>query len=389
MEAEGDTEVEKTFVEEQSILDKYKAASEVADEAIKTITEKLVPGADIAELCQASDEFIEEACKKVFHSKKTKKLRRGVAFPTSISVNHILGNYSPLKEESSQLEEGDVAKVDLAVHIDGYIALSGHTVFVTANKDQKVTGRAADVMQAVYQAKEAALRTIIAGNKNNQVTEVINKVAEEYKCKVIKGVFSHKLKKHVIDSDDVIASATGQKVEEYEFHVGDVFGLEIFISSGTGIPKQSEIKSTIYKRRVENTYLLKSDKARTFLNQVNTKYPSLPFSLRAFEDQTAVRIGIKHCMDHELIEPFAVVEEKKGEVVAHWKASVAVLANGTVFLSGNMPFEADKVQSEHKVESEELKNLLALSMDLKEQKKRKKTTKEDAKDEPVVEDSKK
>lgn len=389
MEGEGDADTtEKTFIEEQSVLDKYKAAAEIADEAIKMLTEKMVPGADIADLCKEGDDFIEDACTKVFHSKKTKKLRRGVAFPTSVSVNHILGNYSPLKEDSTQLQEGDVAKVDLAAHIDGFIAISGHTVYVSADKDSKITGRAADVMLAAHAAKEAALRTILAGNKNQQVTEVINKTAEEYKCKIVRGVFSHKLKKHVIDSDEVISSTTGTKVEEYEFHPGDVFGLEIFVSSGGGKPKQSEIKTTIYKRCIENTYLLKSDKARSFLKQVNSKYPSLPFSLRAFEDQTMVRIGVKHCLDHQLIEPFSVVEEEKGEVVAHWKASVAVLANGTVFLSGNLPFDESRFDTSNKIEDQELANLLAVSMDLKEQKKRKKTTKEEKKDEPTTETEK-
>lgn len=372
MEAEGDYEEEKTFVEEPAILDKYKAAAEIADKVIVAISAKLTPGADIATLCQEGDDLIEEECKKVFHSKKTKKLRRGVAFPTSISVNHILGNYCPLPEESTTLNEGDVAKIDLGVHIDGYIAISGHTVSVAENQETKVTGRAADVISAVHSAKEAALRTLLAGNKNTQVTEVINKVAEEYKCKVVKGVFSHKLQKHIIDGDDVVAATPGQKCEEYEFHVGDVFGLEIFISSGTGKPRASEIKTNIYKRRQENTYLLKSDKARSFLKQVNTKYPALPFSLRHFEDQTAVRIGVKHCLDHDLIEPFAVVEEEKKEVVAHWKATVAVLGNGTVFLSGNMDFDQTHFETENKVDTQELKDLLAVDMDLKAQKKRRK-----------------
>lgn len=385
MEGEGDADTQKTFIEEQSILDKYKAAAEVADKVILALIEKMVPGADIADLCKEGDDLIEEECKKVFHSKKTKKLRRGVAFPTSISVNHVLGNFSPLKEDSTTLQEGDVAKVDLAAHIDGFIAISGTTVYVSESKDTKIKGRAADVMLAAHAVKEAALRTILPGNKNHQVTEVMNKVAEEFKCKMVKGVFSHKLKKHVIDSDDVIASTTGGKVEEYEFHAGDVFGLEVFVSSGSGKPKQSEIKTTIFKRCMENTYLLKSDKARGFLKQVNSKYPSLPFSVRAFEDQTMVRIGVKHCLDHQLIEPFAVVEEEKGEVVAHWKASVAILANGTVFLSGNLPHDEARFEGDKKVQDKELAELLAQSMDLKEQKKRKKVTKDDKAAEPKTE----
>lgn len=352
MEDKEPEEGEKTFIEEASILDKYKAAGEIADEVLKLVTEKCVPGADIAEICAFGDKTIEESCLKVFNSKKTKKLRRGVAFPTCVSVNHIIGNYSPSADESSKLEEGDVTKIDLGAHIDGYIALAGHTIVVSADPTQKVTGKAASVIKAVHDAKEAALATIITGNKNTQVTDVINNVAKEYGTNIIKGVFSHKLKKHVIDGSDVIAATKGQKHEEYEFHPGDVFGLEIFVSSGTGKAKQSEIRTTVYKRVIENTYLLKSDKARKFIKEVNQKYPSLPFSTRSFEDQTAARIGVKQALDHQLIEPFQVVEEKKGEVVAHWKASVAVLAKRTIFLSGNMPFDAAKYEAEKKVEAE-------------------------------------
>jgi methionine aminopeptidase len=50
MEGEGDSEVDKTFIDQQSILDKYQAAAEIADEAVKMISEKLVVGADIATL---------------------------------------------------------------------------------------------------------------------------------------------------------------------------------------------------------------------------------------------------------------------------------------------------------------------------------------------------
>jgi methionine aminopeptidase len=62
-----------------------------------------VPGADIYTVCQEGDKFIDEELKKVFNNKKSKKLERGVAFPTCVSVNHIMGHYSPMVDESSQL----------------------------------------------------------------------------------------------------------------------------------------------------------------------------------------------------------------------------------------------------------------------------------------------
>lgn len=69
------------------------------------------PGADIYTVCQAVDLFIEEECKKTFAGKKAKNLEKGIAFPTCISVNQIMGHYSPLSDESSAVAEGDIAKM--------------------------------------------------------------------------------------------------------------------------------------------------------------------------------------------------------------------------------------------------------------------------------------
>jgi methionine aminopeptidase len=59
----------------------------------------------------AVDALIDEELKKVYNSKKTKKMERGIAFPTCVSVNNIMGHYSPMKDDSSELKEGDVAKM--------------------------------------------------------------------------------------------------------------------------------------------------------------------------------------------------------------------------------------------------------------------------------------
>jgi methionine aminopeptidase len=69
-------------------------------EAMKKARSLSVVGADIYAVCQTVDAFIEDEVKKVFNGKKAKKLERGIAFPTCISVNHVVGHYSPLADES-------------------------------------------------------------------------------------------------------------------------------------------------------------------------------------------------------------------------------------------------------------------------------------------------
>jgi len=62
-----------------------------------------------------------------------------------------------LKGESRALKAGDVAKIDMACHIDGFIAAAAHTVVVG---DEKVEDRRADCIMAAWNCAEAALRLL-------------------------------------------------------------------------------------------------------------------------------------------------------------------------------------------------------------------------------------
>ena len=52
----------------------------------------------------------------------------GIAFPCCISVNNCICHYSPLTHDADTvLKAGDLAKIDLGAHIDGFIAVVAHT----------------------------------------------------------------------------------------------------------------------------------------------------------------------------------------------------------------------------------------------------------------------
>ena len=100
-------------------------------------------------------------------------------------MNNIVCHYSPLEADpDTRLTEGDLVKVELGAHIDGLIALVGHSLVVGASQDNVVTGRKADVMMAAHLASEAALRLFRPGNTNVQVTDNIVKIAGAFECRV-------------------------------------------------------------------------------------------------------------------------------------------------------------------------------------------------------------
>jgi len=383
-EAMSDNESENEEISDLSnpdVTTKYRAAADIVNKALQKVVDACVPDADVVILCEMGDKIMEEETGKLYNKKdkEGKKMEKGVAFPTCISVNEIVGHFSPLRGESRQLKTGDVAKIDLACHIDGFIASAAHTIIVGG---EKVTGKQADVVMAAWNAAEAALRLVQVGNRNTQVTEAFAKIAEDFKVKPMQGVLSHQLKKHVIDGNRTIicAETPEEKVEEFEFELNEVYSIDVVMSTGEGKGKETELRNTVYKRAVENMYSLKTQKARQFISEVNRRFPALPFTLRAIEDEQVARVGVSDAKRHELLDEYPVLKEAHSEFVAQFKFTLLLLPGGTKKITGlALGKLQEQAASELSVVDEDMKKLLATSANPKKAKK-KKADKSDAKD---------
>jgi len=356
------------------VTTKYRAAGDIVNKALQKVMDACVPDADIATICDMGDKIMEEETGKLYNKKDKdgRKMEKGIAFPTCISVNELLGHFSPLKGESKQLQAGDIAKIDLACHIDGFIAAAAHTVIVGG---EKVEEKKADVIHAAWNAAEAALRLVQPGNTNTQVTQAFAKIAEDFGVKPMQGVLSHQLKKHVIDGNRTIicAETETEKVEEFEFELNEVYSIDIVMSTGEGKGKETELRNTVYKRAVENSYLLKTQKARQFISEVNKRFPALPFTLRAIEDEQVARVGVSEAKRHELLDEYPILKEAPTAVVAQFKFTLLLLPGGTKKITGPAIGKlAEQAATTKAVVDEDMKKLLASSANPKKAKKKNK-----------------
>jgi len=339
------------------VVSKYQTAATIANRALADVVKEVAPGKAAVDLCALGDKIINDEVAKIFTKGKVDK---GVAFPTCISVNNCAGHYSPLSDDRSViLQEGDVVKIDLGVQCDGFIAQVAHTVVATANPSAPTTGRKADVICAAHYAAEIAHRLCRPGRKNTEVTEAIEKVAQQFQCQPLEGVLSHQIKRYVIDGNRVIIgkSTLEQKVEEFEFEENQVYTIDIVISTGEGKARETDVRTTIYKRAVDQNYLLKMKASRYVFNEIAKRFPTFPFTIRALDEKTA-RLGITECLKHDLVHPYPVLFERAGEVIAQFKFTVLILPSGTQRLTSHaLPY----VSSEKKLEDPELVALLNLS----------------------------
>ena len=77
-----------------------------------------------------------------------------------------------------------------------------------------------------------------------------------------------------------------QGVDETSFVENEVYAIDILVSTGEGKPKiLDEKETTVYKRALDREYQLKMKTSRALFSEINRKYPALPFTLRAIEDQ--------------------------------------------------------------------------------------------------------
>ncbi|XP_057513211.1 ERBB-3 BINDING PROTEIN 1-like isoform X2 [Actinidia eriantha] len=290
-----------------------------------------------------------------------KKIERGVAFPTCISVNNTVCHFSPLASDETVLEDGDMIKIDLGCHIDGFIAVVAHTHVLHGGS---VTGRQADVIAAANTAAEVALRLIRPGRKNKDVTDAIQKVATAYDCKIVEGVFSHQLKQFVIDGNKVVLSVSNPdtRVDDAEFEENEVYAIDIVTSTGDGKPRLlDEKQTTIYKRAVDKNYHLKMKASRFIFSEIGQKFPIMPFTARALEEKRA-RLGLVECVHHDLLQPYPVLHEKPGDYVAHIKFTVLLMPNGSDRVTSH-PLQ--ELQPTKTIDDPEIKAWLALGVKTK------------------------
>lgn len=145
-----------------------------------------------------------------------------------------------------------------------------------------------------------------------------------------------------------------------------MFALDIFVSSGEGNTKQADKRITVYKRELDVQYSLKLNKSRAFFAEVQNKYPTLPFSISRFADSTGAKVGVKECVDHDLLQEYVVLTEKVGEYVAQFKCTVVMQPNATVVVCGGLEKAAERYSSEYSVKNEDMKKLLSQELFKKE-----------------------
>ncbi|CAP22983.2 Protein CBG01630 [Caenorhabditis briggsae] len=345
----GSHDHEDHTLSNDAVVTKYQVAAEITNAVLKEVIANIKEGAVVGDLCDIGDKMISERTGKLY--KKEKNFTKVV------------------------LKNGQVVKIDLGVHIDGFIATAAHTVVVGASKDNKVTGKIADLLRGTYDGLEIAIRSLRPEASNTDVTRNIDKTASEFGLTPIENMLSHQLERNEIEGEKKIIQNSGEKqkgeVEKVTIDKHEAYAIDILFSTGKGQPKDMDTRTTVYKKNESVSYQLKMKASRVFFSDVNKQHGPMPFSLRSFEEEVKAKMGVVECEKYGLLTPYPVLYEKEGDFVAQFKATVLVMPNGLLKIAG-LPFDSDVYQSERSVQDADLQTVLKSALKPKKKKEAKK-----------------
>lgn len=101
------------------------------------------------------------------------------------------------------------------------------------------------------------------------------------------------------------------------------------------------------------------------------------FSLSTVEDERQAKLGVRECVQHDLLTPYPVLFERPDCHLAHVKFTVLLLPSGTTKITG-MELPVGLYDSGDKAVSEELQTMLAAAAEEAAAKKKKRSKKKKA-----------
>lgn len=282
----------------EDILEKYREAGRILRIVRKEAANMIRPGKSLLEVA----EFVEQ---------KTIELGGKPAFPCNLSRNQEAAHATPKKGDIEVFEK-DLVKLDIGVHVDGYIADSAVSVDLSGNPD---------ITKAAEAALADAIDHVRPGVSTGEIGAVIEDSIRSYDLRPIMNLTGHGLSEYVAHDEPSIPNRHvegGPLLKE-----GDVIAIEPFATDGSGFVHDgswTEIYSLIRKKPV------RMPAVRNALKQIE-EHKGLPFAKRWLESEK-LEFAMIQLEKAGIIHSYPVLLESSGGMVAQAEHTLIITEDG-------------------------------------------------------------
>lgn len=291
---------------DKETLQNYLQAGKIASEALRYGKSLIKPGAKIVEVLDKIENKITE-------------LGGSIAFPAQISLNEVAAHACSDLNDKTVLEE-QVVKLDIGVHINGYIADTALTV--------DLSKKYSDLVKASREALNNALKIVAPGTTLAEIGKAIHEIIVSYGFSPIRNLSGHGLEPYNIHAPPSIPNFDdGNQTGLEEDHV---IAIEPFASTGAGIVRESS-PATVFSLAQERP--VRDPITRNILKEIKT-YHNLPFAKRWLEKKFTIpktNFALRNLIKQDnLLQHFPLVDQNRG-IVSQAEHSVIVKEKSVIF----------------------------------------------------------
>jgi methionyl aminopeptidase len=285
---------------EKEILEKYKKAGEISQRAKDAARKETKEGVKILDIAEKVETLI--------------KKEAGLAFPINISINDFAAHYTPDINDTLILKNGDLVKLDIGVHVDGYIADTAFSV--------KIGDKSDVLIEASEDALKQFLDFVSPEKTIEELTTLVEDVVTSYGVKPVRNLAGHSLDQYVQHGKKSIPNSKvpiKEKLKE-----DDVIAMEVFTTNGEGYVVESA-PSLIYMFVKPGAVRLRESKL--ILQRVIDEYKTLPFAKRWLKDICSplkLHMALRELSERGIVHEYFPLREKSKGMVAQTEETIII-----------------------------------------------------------------
>lgn len=232
-----------------------------------------------------------------------------------MGVNDTAAHYCPEEDDDSAAKEGDLIKIDVGVHLDGWLADNGMTVEVGSSDKYK------DMIKASQNALKAAIKLVEPGRELWELGEAQHSEAEALGFTTVRNLSGHTLDRFKTHAGISIPSYNNK--DKRELQENWQIAIEPFVTNGDGMIKEKG-KATVFM--VEKEKGVRLPYARKILEEVKP-LNGLPFTTRLLTrkfGKGVTALGLRELQRSGIVKAYPPLVEVSGGMVTQFEHAMIV-----------------------------------------------------------------
>lgn len=242
------------------------------------------------------------------------------AFPCNVSVNEIAAHYTSPPMDKQVIPRDSIVKVDVGVHINGYIADTAVTLCF--NKEQR------NLVETAKEALETAVNILRPGLSFSRFGSTIEKVIKDNGFKPISNLTGHQVGRYLIHAGKSLPNVSHLSISK--IGEGEIFAVEPFVTLVDAVGRVGSISDT-YIFRFVKPKTLKNPNARQLLDFIKQNFFTLPFAerwLRGVVPTKYFREAFSELIASKTLMAYPVFIEASKKLVAQAEHTILIEKDG-------------------------------------------------------------